>query len=149
MKPSIVAGVILVSVAIVTCLLLGTLGWFVIGFGVLTDCTNMYSCSSSGCAPCATARGWVGVGGVAQLVLAGAGVAVLIRPSTRRPRDLAVSAVALLALSVLTIVGTTTAARGSYCQPGTPGYAGSYCGQHVDGASAAVRRRGPDLGARR
>jgi hypothetical protein len=37
------------------------------------------------------------------------------------------SAAAVLAVSVLTIVGTTWRAQASYCQPGTSGYSTSYC----------------------
>ena len=118
----------LVTVAIGMCLLLGTVGWFTVGFGVLTDCTNNYSCSSTGCSPCATTERWINAGGVAQLLLAGAGVAVLIRGlRTRRSRQMALGGAVLLVSSTLIFVGTTWLAQGSYCQPGSPGYRDSYC----------------------
>jgi hypothetical protein len=110
-------------------LILGTLGWFVVGFGMMTDCTNDYSCTVAGCSPCATTERWINGGGLAQLLLTGAGVGVLLlgkRPERRA--FLAFGAAALLALSLLTFVGTTWRALESYCQPGTLGYASSYCG---------------------
>lgn len=130
MKTSSVVGIVSVSIAIAigACLLLGTVGWFAVGFGIMTDCTNNYSCSQTGCTPCATTGRWINTGGIAQFVLAGIGVALLVRGLAAKPRaHLAVGAVALLAMSVLTMVGTTWRAQESYCQPGTPGYARSYC----------------------
>lgn len=123
-----VAGVALVSLAIGTCVLLGTLGWFVVGFGTMTDCTTNYSCTETGCAPCASAARWINVGGLAQLGLAGAGIAALVRGlRRRRPATLLLGGATILAMSVLTALGTTWLAQESYCQPGTPGYARSYC----------------------
>ncbi len=128
MKIFSVAGVVLVSAAIGTALILGTLGWFAVGFGMMTDCTNDYSCTETGCTPCATTGRWINAGGVAQLVLAGVGVvALVLRLRAKQCAHLVVDAAALLALSVLTIIGTTWQAQESYCQPGTPGYSSSYC----------------------
>ncbi len=128
MKTASVAGVILASVAIGTCLLLGTFGWFAVGFGVMTDCTDDYGCSSTGCSPCANAGRWINLGGITQLVLAGAGFAVLVRAwRAKRARHLSLWGAALLAASVLIVAGTTWRAQDSYCQPGTAGYARSYC----------------------
>lgn len=118
----------LVTAAIGTCLLFGTLGWFVIGFGVLTECTDYYSCSATNCAPCATTGLWINVGGLGQLLLASAGVGLLIsRLRTQRSGWLAGGGAVLLLSSALLVLGTTWQAQGSYCQPGTPGYRSGYC----------------------
>jgi hypothetical protein len=128
MKASIVAAIALLTVAIGTCLLFGTIGWFAVGFGVMTDCTDNYSCSPTGCSPCATTALWINVGGLAQLLLAVAGVGVLVRGlRTKQSGRLAVGGLVLLMSSVLIVVGTTWRAQGSYCQPGSPDYRSSYC----------------------
>ena len=74
-----VVGVVLVVLGIVMSMLLGTLGWFAVGFGIMTDCTNNYSCTETGCAPCDTTATWINAGGIIQLGLAVAGVALLVR----------------------------------------------------------------------
>lgn len=133
------AGMVLVSVAIATSLLLGSLGWFAVGFGTMTACTNDYSCSPTGCAPCATTGRWINAGGLTQWVLVGAGVAALLRRRLReRPGTLATAGVALLATSVLVFAGSTWAAQQSYCRPGTPGHDRSYCSV---GSPAAFQAR--------
>jgi hypothetical protein len=91
----VAAAIALVSVAIAICFLLGTIGWFVIGLGVLTDCTNNYSCSATNCAPCRTTGLWINAGGLAELLLAATGIGVLtsarqVRTSARRRCDVAV-----------------------------------------------------------
>ena len=122
------AGLVVVWIAIGTSLLLGTFGWFAVGFGMMTDCTNNYSCSQTGCTPCATTSRWITAGGIMQWVLAGTGVALLIRAHRAKPTtDLAIGGVALLAVAVLVFAGTTWRAQASYCQPGTSGYHRSYC----------------------
>lgn len=128
-RVALVAGVVLVALAIATSVVLGTLGWFVVGLGVMTDCTNDYSCSSTGCAPCAATSRWITAGGITQLALAVSGAVVLVRAmGTGRGRaGLPLVGVALLAASAGTIVATTSAAEASYCRPGTPGYVESYC----------------------
>ena len=129
MRPELtVVGLVAIRTAIGTSLLLGTFGGFAVGFGMMTDCTNNYSCSQTGCAPCATTSRWITAGGITQWVLAGTGAALLIRALRRKPPSyLAVGGVALLAVSVMAFVGTTWGAQESYCQPGTPGYDRSYC----------------------
>ncbi len=118
----------LVALAIGTCLVLGTFGWLVVGFGVMTDCTNEYSCSTTSCSPCRTTGLWINVGGLGQLLLAAVGVGVLVRGlRTRRSGYMAVGGVALLVSSVLIVVGTTWLAESSYCRPGTADYRSSYC----------------------
>ena len=128
MKLRSLTGTVVLSTAIGTGLLLGTFGWFAVGLGLMTDCTNNYSCSPAGCPPCASAGRWVNAGGLAQLTLAGTGIAVLVRGlRTGQRTRLAVRGAALLATSLLTVVGTTWLAQESYCRPGTAAYAGSYC----------------------
>lgn len=123
-----VAGVVLVAVAIGIALLLGTFGWFAVGFGMMTDCTNNYNCTDSGCAPCDSTAAWINAGGVIQLALALAGVVLLVLGLRSLQRAcLLLGGIALLAGSAATVVGTTWRAEESYCQPGTPGYAASYC----------------------
>ncbi len=121
-------GIVLLSLAIGVCLLLGTLGWFAVGFGIMTDCTNNYSCSTTGCPPCATTGRWINAGAFSQWVLAATGVVLLVHGLRSRHRvPLALCAAGLLGISALTLVGTTWRAQESYCQPGSPGYARSYC----------------------
>jgi len=120
--------VALVAVAIAICLLFGTIGWFAVGFGVMTDCTNNYSSSATSGSPCATTGLWINAGGLAQLLLAAAGVGVLFRGlRTKESGRLASAGAVLVASSVLVVVGTTWLAEASYCQPGNPGYRDSYC----------------------
>ena len=105
----------LVSAAIGTSLLLGTLGWFAVGFGTMTDCTSKYDCTETNCPPCAATLHWINAGGIAQWVLAGTGAVVLARRRRAQPHpDLAFRGAALLAASVLTMVGTTWRANQSY-----------------------------------
>ncbi len=49
-----------VSLAVVG--FLATIGSFGVGFGVMTSCTNTYSCTSTGCAPCGTTNAWLTAG---------------------------------------------------------------------------------------
>jgi len=124
----VAAAVVFVAVATAICLLFGTIGWFVVGFGVMTDCTNNYSCSTTSCSPCATTELWINAGALAQQLLAAAGIVVLVRGlRTSQIGLLASSGVFLLVSSPLIILGTTWLAQGSYCQPGSPGYVSSYC----------------------
>src|SRR3954447_11335626 len=100
MKTLHVSAIALVTVAFAICLLFGTIGWFAVGFAVLTDCTNNYSCSATNCPPCATTGLWINAGGLAQLLLATAGVGVLIRGlRTRQTGRLASGAAVLLVSS--------------------------------------------------
>jgi multisubunit Na+/H+ antiporter MnhB subunit len=124
---ALVAGIVLVSLGVALCLLLGTLGWFAVGFGTMTGCTNDYSCTETGCPPCRTTGTWINLGGVVQLLLATAGIVLLVLATRIRPHLLAAAGLALLVLSVLAFVGTTWAAQHWYCRPGTPGYEQSYC----------------------
>ncbi|WP_243058478.1 hypothetical protein [Nocardioides sp. SR21] len=128
MRISYVLGVVLVSLAIGVCMLLGSLGWFAVGFGMMTDCTNNYSCTETGCPPCGTTERWINAGGITQWILAGAGVVVLVLGArSGRAATLIGGGAVLLVVSTLTIVGTTWRASESFCQPGTRGYDTSYC----------------------
>jgi hypothetical protein len=121
-------GVIALTVAICCCVLLGTVGWFAVGFGTMTDCTNNYSCSTQSCQPCAGAGRWINAGGIAQWLLAGLGVSLLIRGvHDARVSRLMVGAAVILAASVITAVGTSWRASESYCQPGRADFSSSYC----------------------
>jgi hypothetical protein len=119
--------------AVSTTLVLGTLGSFMVGFGVMTGCTNNYSCGTNGCSPCETTETWLMVGWVAQGVLLLCTLLVM-RPAIHRGRlSLMVGLpVVIVLLSVAAIVGTTRMADRSYCRPGedTPSVTGepSYCG---------------------
>jgi hypothetical protein len=107
------------------------------GFAVMTDCTDRYDCTSSGCAPCSTASHWVDGGWIGQGVLLFAAI-VLIVLARRAVRAAAgpdvgvrvgVSAVLVVALSVGLFVVTDHEASTSYCRPGEslpPGVT-SYC----------------------
>jgi len=45
-------GVAAMAIGLAVPLFLGTAGFLAVGFGTMTDCTNNYSCTSSGCPPC-------------------------------------------------------------------------------------------------
>jgi hypothetical protein len=74
----------LVSVAWAVTFVLGTWGWFAVGFGIGSSCTDDFSCGYDSCAPCAKAHAWVTAGGIGQWVLAAAGVVFLV-VGLRRP----------------------------------------------------------------
>src|SRR5262245_29182662 len=114
------AGIVLLAGSVVLCGLLGTVGWFGVGFGMMTDCTDDYSCTQTGCPPCGTAETWINVGGLLQWGLAAAAVVALACSTRiRRPWVLLAAGPLVSALSVAAIVGTTWQAQESYCQPGT------------------------------
>ncbi|RBY93676.1 hypothetical protein DQ237_17055 [Blastococcus sp. TF02-8] len=96
-------------------LLLATLGSFGAGFGTMTDCTNTFDCTSTGCSPCATANGWLTGGWIVQgvLLLAGAALALLATRGVRRPA-VRRAAIALGPLAVALFVLTSAVAAASY-----------------------------------
>jgi fructose-specific phosphotransferase system IIC component len=107
------------GLALVVTGLLATLGSFGANMAVMTDCTNSYDCSGSGCAPCDTTAAWLTSGWVVQGVLLVAAVAAMIAISRRRrPRLAATCAVIVVALAVGSFALTTSRASRSYCQPG-------------------------------
>ncbi|TQN35714.1 hypothetical protein FHU33_4943 [Blastococcus colisei] len=99
------------SASLAAVLVLATVGSFGVGVGVMTSCTNTYSCTSTGCSPCATTNAWLTAGWTGQgvLLLVGGTLAVL---ATRRAGPRAVRAAALLLgpLGVALFVGTTALA---------------------------------------
>jgi hypothetical protein len=102
-------------VAIAVIVLVGTVGSFAVGFGVLTDCTNLYSCTRTACGPCRPAGEWLTTGWAAQgvLLLGGLVLVVLARRGVR-PRVVRAAALALTVLSIAVLVTTTVLARQSY-----------------------------------
>jgi hypothetical protein len=121
-------GAFAMILAICCCVLLGTVGWFVVGFGVMTDCTDNYSCSTQGCSPCAGAGRWLEIGAITQWLLAALGVGVLVRTvADARVSRLLICAPVILLASAITFVGTNWRANESYCQPGGADYSSSYC----------------------
>ena len=108
-----VSSALRVSLAVV--LVLTTVGSFGAGFGVMTDCTNEYSCTVTACAPCATANTWLTTGWIGQglLLLAGLVLAVLAGRRTGH-RAVRVGALLLTPASVALFALTTTLAVGSF-----------------------------------
>jgi hypothetical protein len=98
-----------VSLAVV--LFLATLGSVGAGFGVMTDCTNAYDCTVTGCAPCRTTNAWLTAGWLGQggLLLAGVVLAVLAA-RRRRLRAVRLGALLLGPSSVALFVVTTALA---------------------------------------
>ena len=76
------------TVALAEAVVLGTFGWWGVGFGVGSNCTDDFSCGSTSCAPCASFNAWWIAGGIGQWALAVAALALLVlglrRPARRR-----------------------------------------------------------------
>jgi hypothetical protein len=93
----------LTGTALAVTLLAGTIGWFGTGFGIMTTCTNDFSCGLGSCAPCAKAHAWVTANGIGQWALAAVAVVILVlgrrRPSWRRALTVAACAVIPLAVA--------------------------------------------------
>lgn len=64
--------------------LLGSLGFFVVGFGVGSNCTDQFDCGRDTCAPCASSFSWINAGAIGQWALVVA-VIVLLIVGLRRP----------------------------------------------------------------
>lgn len=104
------------SVALISALGLGTLGWFVNAFGIGSDCTDKYSCGSGSCGPCATAHAWVWAGGMGEWVLLATAAAILVL-GKRLPqwrRTITIAAVAVMLVAVGWYAATTAIAERSY-----------------------------------
>jgi hypothetical protein len=71
-----------VSLAVVG--LLATVGSFAAGFGVMTDCTDTFSCTETTCSPCATTSTWLAWGWAVQGALLLIAVVVTVLAARRR-----------------------------------------------------------------
>jgi hypothetical protein len=104
------------SLAIVVPFGLGTIVWFGTGFGIMSDCTDKFSCGSDTCAPCATTRHWIDAGGVGQWILLAAAIAALFAgvrlPKGRPTATIIVAAVIVLAITWYAV--TTAIAERAY-----------------------------------
>ena|SRR3712207_2401548 len=98
------------GVALAVVLFLATVGSSGVGFGVMTDCTNTYSCTSTGCEPCATTSAWLTAGWIGQGVLLVALVLVALAARQRRPAAIRATALVLTPLSVALVIATTALA---------------------------------------
>lgn len=96
--------------------LLGTVGWLVVSFGVGSNCTDHFSCGSGSCAPCAAAHQWVFAGGVGQWALVAVACVLLAlglwRASWRRP--VALISWVVIPIALLWIVLSTVLAESSF-----------------------------------
>jgi hypothetical protein len=99
------------GVALTVVLFLATVGSLGVGFGVMTNCTNTYSCTSTGCEPCATTSAWLTAGWIGQGVLLLVAVAlVVLAVGHRRLPAVRATALVLTPLSVALVVVTTALA---------------------------------------
>jgi hypothetical protein len=99
------------GVALAVVLFQATVGSLGVGFGVMTGCTNTYSCTSTGCQPCATTSAWLTAGWIGQGVLLLVAVAlVVLALRHRRLPAVRAAALALTPLSVALLVVTTALA---------------------------------------
>ncbi|SDY55049.1 hypothetical protein SAMN05660209_03120 [Geodermatophilus africanus] len=74
-----------VGLALAVVLFLATVGSLGVGFGVMTDCTGTHSCTTAGCAPCATSSAWLTAGWVGPGVLLPAAGVLVLAARRRRP----------------------------------------------------------------
>ena len=103
------------TLSLLVVLFLATFGSFAAGFGTMTSCTNTFSCTSTGCSPCATAASWLAGGWIAQGVLLVAGLVLAVLAARRvRPTAVRRAALVLGPLAVLLFVVTTTVAGSSF-----------------------------------
>src|SRR4051794_2913263 len=95
--------------------LLGSVVMFGVGFGVLTACTDTFSCTVTGCAPCRPASSWLNGGWATQgvLLIAAVVLAVAARRGLR-PAAVRTGGLTIAGLSVLSLVVTTAFAMNSY-----------------------------------
>ncbi|WP_448610928.1 hypothetical protein [Geodermatophilus sp. URMC 60] len=99
------------GVALAVVLFLATIGSLGVGFGVLTNCTNTYGCTATGCTPCETTSAWLDAGWIGQVVLLLAGVVLVVLAARRRAlRAVRLGALVLPVLGVALIVVTTALA---------------------------------------
>jgi hypothetical protein len=96
--------------------LLGTLGYVVAGFGVISNCTDQFDCGSDTCAPCAAAGSWINAGAIGQWALVMA-VVVLVILALRQPGrrlGMAISLWAVIPVSCGWIALSTSVAQRSF-----------------------------------
>ena len=94
------------SLAVVV--LLATIGSFAVNFGVMTSCTNTFSCAATSCSPCATTDAWLTAGWVGQGVLLLVGVVLAVLAARRsRSAEVRLGAVVIGPLAIMLFVGTT------------------------------------------
>ena len=104
-----------VRLAVVATFVLATFGGFGLGFSVMTDCTNEYGCTLTGCAPCATANGWLLAGWAGQAVLLLVAGALGVLAARRvRPRAVMIAARFVPTLGLALLVAALVLARLSY-----------------------------------
>jgi hypothetical protein len=108
---TVLANIVAASAA----MLLGTLGWFIAGFGIDSNCTDHFSCGGS-CPPCSATVRWLDAVGVGEWVIFIAAVVLLVLGLVR-PRWLRITAytgVGLVPASILWYFTTVTIAEHSY-----------------------------------
>jgi hypothetical protein len=102
-------------VALALVLVLATIGSFAAGFGVMTDCTNAYSCTTTGCRPCSETSTWLAVGWVVQGVLLLIGTALAVLGARRiHLRAVRLGALLLSPASILLFAASTSLAVRSF-----------------------------------
>jgi hypothetical protein len=103
------------TLSLVVVLVLATFGSLSASFGVLQTCTDLFSCSVTGCLPCATAASWVETGWALQggLLLVGLALAVLTRRGVRS-RTVRPGGWLLGPVSIALLIATTSLANASY-----------------------------------
>lgn len=105
----------LVPLSLVVVFLLATLGSFSAAFGVGTDCTNTYGCTSDGCSPCQAAVGWLYRGWAAQGVLLVLGTTLVVLASWRKElRAARLGALLVGPVSIALFVATVVLAHRSF-----------------------------------
>ena len=92
--PSVLAGLVAA--------VLGSVGWWGAGFGVISSCTDHFSCVIDTCAPCATANYWIDAGAIGQWIFV-IGAFVLLMLGMKRPRWRPVVVIASIAIMPLSI----------------------------------------------
>jgi hypothetical protein len=96
--------------------LLGSLGFFVVGFGVGSNCTDQFDCGRDTCAPCAASLSWINAGAIGQWALVIA-VIVLLITGLRQPSLRKITAIVLwgvIPVSCGWIAMSTTVAQWSF-----------------------------------
>ena len=102
-----------ISLAVV--LVLATFGGFATHFGVMQSCTDTFSCTITGCRPCATTATWLDAGWAVQGVLLLVGVVLTVLGMRGvRPRTVRLAASLLGPGSIALMIATTVLAVRSY-----------------------------------